>query len=56
MIFVVAILGWYATFIIMAAEMRVPINLPMGDLSRFWPSTDVDIAQVEEAQRPHSKD
>ncbi|POS70635.1 hypothetical protein DHEL01_v210971 [Diaporthe helianthi] len=44
LIFVVALLGWYACFIIMAAEMRVPISLPMGDLSRFWPRTDVEIA------------
>jgi hypothetical protein len=27
----------------MAAEMRLPISLPMGDLSRFWPRTDVEI-------------
>lgn len=43
LIFVVALLGWYACFIIMAAEMRVPISLPMGDLSRFWPRTDVEL-------------
>lgn len=39
----VALLGWYACFIIMAAEMRLGINLPMGDLTRFWPRTDVEI-------------
>ena len=30
------------TFIMMAAEMRLPIKLPVGDLSHFWPSTDVE--------------
>lgn len=39
----VALLGWYACFTIMCAEMRVQISLPLGDLSRFWPRTDVEI-------------
>lgn len=51
MIFVVALLGWYSCFIIMAAEMRVPISLPMGDLSRFWPSTDVEISAPDAEHR-----
>lgn len=50
LIFVVALLGWYACFIIMAAEMRVPISLPMGDLSRFWPATDVQMAGSQESR------
>ncbi|KAI1332431.1 GPR1/FUN34/yaaH family-domain-containing protein [Xylariaceae sp. FL0255] len=43
LLFVVAALGWYMTFIIMAGEMRIPLNLPVGDLSHFWPRTDVEI-------------
>lgn len=37
-------LGWYMTFVIMAGEMHLGINLPMGDLSRFWPKTDVELS------------
>ncbi|KAI0517756.1 GPR1/FUN34/yaaH family-domain-containing protein [Xylaria bambusicola] len=44
LLFVVAALGWYMTFIIMAGEMRITLNLPVGDLSRFWPRTDIDLA------------
>jgi hypothetical protein len=50
MYFIVAILGWYMTFVMMAAEMRVPIKLPVGDLSRFWPRTDIDIACLEKKE------
>ena len=41
--FVVGLLGWYMTFVMMAAEMRLAINLPVGDLSHFWPRTDVEM-------------
>jgi hypothetical protein len=34
-------------FVIMAAEMRITLKLPVGDLSRFWPKTDVDLAAAE---------
>jgi uncharacterized protein len=44
---VVGILGWYMTFVIMAAEMRLCTALPVGDLSRFWPRTDVEMAVAE---------
>ncbi|KAK3695665.1 GPR1/FUN34/yaaH family-domain-containing protein [Podospora appendiculata] len=47
MLFVVALLGWYATFIIMAGEMRLPVNLPVGDLTHFWPRSDVELAATE---------
>jgi len=47
LLFVVGVLGWYMTFVIMAAEMRLTFSLPVGDLSHFWPSTDVTIAQAE---------
>ncbi|KAI0593199.1 GPR1/FUN34/yaaH family-domain-containing protein [Biscogniauxia sp. FL1348] len=45
LLFVVAALGWYMCFIIMAGEMRITLNLPVGDLSRFWPRTDVELAE-----------
>lgn len=45
--FIVALLGWYMTFVIMAAEMRLGVNLPVGDLSHFWPSTDVPLSEAE---------
>jgi len=32
------------TFVMMAAEMRLAIKLPVGDLSHFWPRTDVEMA------------
>jgi succinate-acetate transporter protein len=46
LLFVVGLLGWYMTFVMMAAEMRLAINLPVGDLSHFWPRTDVEMAQA----------
>ncbi|KAK3937584.1 GPR1/FUN34/yaaH family-domain-containing protein [Diplogelasinospora grovesii] len=49
LLFVVAALGWYMCFIIMAGEMRMPLNLPVGDLSHFWPKTeDVELATTAE--------
>ncbi|OTB01700.1 hypothetical protein M426DRAFT_265605 [Hypoxylon sp. CI-4A] len=44
LLFVVGTLGWYMCVVIMAGEMRITLNLPLGDLSRFWPSTDIDLA------------
>ena len=52
MLFIVAVLGWYMCFIIMAAEMRISLQLPVGDLSHFWPKTDVELATTE--QREHT--
>lgn len=46
LLFVVGCLGWYMTFVMMAAEMRLAINLPVGDLSHLWPRTDVEMAQA----------
>ncbi|KAI8634001.1 GPR1/FUN34/yaaH family-domain-containing protein [Xylariaceae sp. FL1651] len=40
LLFVGAAIGWYITFTIMAAEMQIPINLPVRDLSHFWPRRD----------------
>jgi hypothetical protein len=48
--FIVALLGWYMTFVMMAAEMRLSIKLPVGDLSRFWPRTDVNLADLEKQE------
>jgi uncharacterized protein len=43
------------TFIIMAGEMRLTVNLPVGDLSRFWPRTDIELAAAAAAAaREHS--
>ncbi|KAK5656602.1 hypothetical protein OQA88_4581 [Cercophora sp. LCS_1] len=47
LLFIVAVLGWYMCFIIMAGEMRITLNLPVGDLSHFWPKTDVELATQE---------
>ncbi|KAK4040380.1 hypothetical protein C8A01DRAFT_46276 [Parachaetomium inaequale] len=47
LLFVVAALGWYMCFIIMAGEMRITLNLPVGDLSHLWPRTDVELAATE---------
>ncbi|KAK3311556.1 GPR1/FUN34/yaaH family-domain-containing protein [Chaetomium strumarium] len=47
LLFVVAALGWYMCFIIMAGEMRITLNLPVGDLSHLWPKTDVELAAAE---------
>lgn len=44
MLFIVGLLGLYMTFVIMAAEMRLAINLPVGDLSHYWKKTDVELA------------
>ena len=34
------------TFVMMAAERRMAINLPVGDLSHFWPKTDVEMGKA----------
>lgn len=48
LLFIVALLGWYMTFIVMAGEMRIPLNLPVGDLSHFWPKTDVALEVADQ--------
>ncbi|KAI0104246.1 GPR1/FUN34/yaaH family-domain-containing protein [Nemania sp. FL0031] len=50
LLFVVAACGWYMTLIIMAGEMRMTLRLPVGDLSHFWPRTDVDLASAAAAR------
>jgi len=44
--FVVAILGWYMTVVMMCAELRITVKLPVGDLSHFWPASET-LAQME---------
>jgi hypothetical protein len=39
--------SWYMTFVMMAAEMRLGIDFPVGDLSHFWPRTDVTLGDAE---------
>ncbi|KAI0390597.1 GPR1/FUN34/yaaH family-domain-containing protein [Xylariaceae sp. FL0594] len=53
-IFAVAMLGWYMTFVIMAGEMRITFDFPVGDLSHFWPATDVELAAAAAREREHS--
>ena len=36
MLFIVGLLGWHMTFVMMSAEMGLAVNLPVGDLSHFW--------------------
>jgi len=47
MCFVVALLGWYVTIVMIAAELRISVKLPVGDLSHLWPDTDKSLAQME---------
>ncbi|CAK7200893.1 hypothetical protein SEUCBS139899_003592 [Sporothrix eucalyptigena] len=47
LLFSAAALGWYITTIIIAGEMRFPLPLPVGDLSRFWPDTNQVLADEE---------
>jgi uncharacterized protein len=44
-LFVVGLFGWYMTVVISFAEMGFPFNLPVGDLSHFWPQPKGDIEQ-----------
>lgn len=35
------------TIVIMAAEMRLSVNLPVWDLSHYWRRTDVELTALE---------
>ena len=50
MTFVVALLGWYMTVVMMCAELRVTTKLPVGDLSHFWPRTNETLAEMEKRE------
>ncbi len=39
------------TFAMMAAEMRMAISIPVGDLSHFWPNTDLEMGKAERKAR-----
>jgi len=45
--FVVAILGWYVTIVMICAELRITVKLPVGDLSHLWPDSDKTMAEME---------
>ena len=47
LLFVVAMLGWYMCFVIMAGEMRINFAFPVFDLSHFWARTDVPLGENE---------
>ncbi|ORY01052.1 GPR1/FUN34/yaaH family-domain-containing protein [Clohesyomyces aquaticus] len=51
LLFIVAMLGWYMIFVMMAAEMRWTVGLPVGDLSHFWKTTDVELATMEQEKK-----
>lgn len=51
MMFVVACLGWYMLVVIMMAEMRWSVSLPVGDLSHYWRKTDIEIAAMENEKK-----
>jgi len=49
-LFVMGLLGWYILVVMMAAEMRMTIKLPVGDLSHFWGRSDVEWAEMEKKE------
>ncbi|KAL5417146.1 hypothetical protein PMIN03_001772 [Paraphaeosphaeria minitans] len=51
LLFLVGLLGWYMLFVIMAAEMRWRVCPPVGDLSHYWGSTDVEMGALEDEKR-----
>ncbi|KAL2073908.1 hypothetical protein VTL71DRAFT_11234 [Oculimacula yallundae] len=44
--FVLGLLGYYITIVMIAAEMRMTVRLPVGDLSHFWPKSE-DLVDME---------
>ena len=46
-----AMLGWYMLVVIMAAEMRWTLSLPVGDLSHYWRTTDVELAAMDNEKK-----
>ncbi|CZT44862.1 related to Y.lipolytica GPR1 protein and Fun34p [Rhynchosporium secalis] len=44
--FVLGLLGYYITVVMIAAEMRMTTRLPVGDLSHYWPKTE-ELADME---------
>jgi len=50
MTFVVALLGWYMTVVMMCAELHVTTKLPVGDLSHYWPGTNETLAEMEKRE------
>ena len=51
MTFIVALLGWYMTVVMMCAELHVTTKLPVGDLSHFWPNpANETLAEMEKRE------
>lgn len=48
--FILALLGYYITVVMIAAEMRMTISLPVGDLTHFWPNPDKELADIEKSK------
>jgi succinate-acetate transporter protein len=42
-IFIFCILGWYLLFAQLLQSVEFPLNLPVGDLSRFWKQKVKDV-------------
>lgn len=51
LLFIVGFLGWYMLFVIMAAEMRLAVNMPVGDTTHFFKKTDVELAALESTKK-----
>lgn len=50
-LFICGLLGWYMLIVIMAAEMRWSVALPVGDLSKYWESTDISLRDMENGKK-----
>jgi hypothetical protein len=51
MLFVVALLGWYITVVMMSAELGIRTKLPVGDLSHLWASSPNKTAAERERKQ-----
>ncbi|KXT04034.1 hypothetical protein AC578_4949 [Pseudocercospora eumusae] len=49
LLFVVSVLGWWIVVAMMAAEMQLGVNIPVGDLSHFW-GKKKQVADVEKQE------
>ncbi|USW56156.1 Putative acetate transporter GPR1/FUN34/SatP family [Septoria linicola] len=53
LLFVVSVLGWWIVVAMMAAEMQIGVNIPVGDLSCYWP--DAKAAKLAAAREDIEK-
>ncbi|KXT17799.1 hypothetical protein AC579_5327 [Pseudocercospora musae] len=49
LLFVVSVLGWWTVVAMMAAEMQLGFNIPVGDLSHYWGKRK-QVADVEKQE------